>query len=179
MDWLDQAHRLGGWSGGTVRWLSSTLLDTKYAGSTWRHDGGALADIGPHVLDLLDAALGEVVGVLGAYRGEPDLWQVVLSHATGAISTACMSMRLPMRPPVSDAAIYGRHGYLELPQRVESAQDCFHRLLDDFVSMVHNGQTEHRCDVSRGLHVQRIVQNIAQLAGAGPRLTPEFGRQPS
>lgn len=180
IDWLEQAHRLGGWSGGGARWLSSTLLDNKYAGSTWRHDGGALADVGPHVVDLLDAALGEIVGVLGAYRGEPDLWQVVLSHASGAISTACMSMRLPMRPAISDAAIYGQHGYLELPQRVESAQDCFHRLLDDFVSMVHNGQTEHRCDVSRGLHIQRLVESIGMLVG-GPqaRMSPELRRLPT
>ncbi|HEV2782481.1 MAG TPA: Gfo/Idh/MocA family oxidoreductase [Actinophytocola sp.] len=179
IEWLDEVHRLGGWTGGTARWLSNALLDSPYAASPWRHEGGALADVGPHVLDLLDAALGEITGVLAAYRGEPDLWQIVLGHANGAISTACMSMRLPVRPGISEASVFGTHGYLELPQRAESAQDCFHRLLDDFVTMVHNGQTEHRCDVSRGLHIQRLVQTIGYLVGPGHiRLSPELGRQP-
>jgi predicted dehydrogenase len=178
IEWLDEVRRLGGWSGGSARWLSSTLLDAQYATSAWRHDGGALPDVGPHVLDLLDAALGEITGVLAAYRGEPDLWQIMLSHATGAISTASMSLRLPVRPSIAEASVFGVHGYLELPQRVDSAQDCFHRLLDDFTSMVHNGQTEHRCDVSRGLHIQRLIQTISYMvSGPQVRLTPELGRQ--
>src|SRR5439155_11753616 len=102
-----------------------------------------------------------------AHRGEPDLWQVVLGHASGATSTATMSMRLPMRPSVTDVSVYGPHGYLELVSRADSAQECFHRLLDDFLAMVHNGQTVHRCDVSRGLHVQKLLQTIAYTVGVG------------
>jgi predicted dehydrogenase len=164
IDWLDELQRTGGWSAGTARWLSGSLLGGEYSRSPWRHDGGALADVGPHVIDLIDAALGEINGVLAAYRGEPDMWQVVLSHANGATSTATMSMRIPVRPSVADIAVYGAHGYRQLAPRTESAQDCFHRLLDEFLSMVHNGQTVHRCDVSRGLHIQRIQENIAYLA---------------
>ncbi|HEU5471935.1 MAG TPA: Gfo/Idh/MocA family oxidoreductase [Actinophytocola sp.] len=167
IEWLDELHRAGGWTGGTARWISGALLGGEFSRSQWRHEGGALADVGPHVLDLLDAALGEVNGVLAAHRGEPDLWQVVLSHASGATSTATMSMRTPVRPSISDVSVYGMHGYRELAVRNESAQDCFHRLLDDFLSMVHNGQTVHRCDVSRGLHVQRLMDNVGYLAARG------------
>lgn len=178
IEWLEDAQRLGGWSGGSARWLSSTLLDAQYATSTWRHDGGALADVGPHVLDLLDAALGDITGVLAAYRGEPDMWHIMLSHATGAISTATMSLRLPVRPSIAEASVFGQHGFLEMPERVDSAQDCFHRLIDDFVAMVHNGLTVHRCDVSRGLHIQRLVQTIGYMvSGPQVRLSPELGRQ--
>jgi predicted dehydrogenase len=164
-EWLDELHRLGGWSGGSIRWLTGALLGGQYSESAWRHDGGALADIGPHVLDLLDAALGEITAVLAAHRGEPDLWNILLSHATGATSTATMSMRLPLRPSINDAAVFGPHGYLELPTRTESAQDSFHTLLDEFLAMVHSGQTEHRCDVSRGLHIQRLLQTITYTVG--------------
>jgi hypothetical protein len=116
------------------------------------------------VLDLLDAALGEVTGVLTAHRGEPDLWQVVLSHATGATSTATMSMGLPVRPSITDVSVFGPNGYLALANRGDSPQDCFHRLLDDFLGMVHSGQTVHRCDVSRGLHIQRLVEIVGYAA---------------
>ncbi len=67
VDWLAEVHRIGGWHGGAARWMSATLLDAKYENSRWRHDGGALADIGPHVFDLLDAALGPVTDVLTAH----------------------------------------------------------------------------------------------------------------
>jgi predicted dehydrogenase len=164
-EWLDEVRHRGPWSGGGARWLSGALLGGQYSESQWRHQGGALADVGPHVLDLLDVALGEITNVLSAHRAEPDLWQVVLGHAGGAISTATMSMRLPIRPSITDAAVYGQHGYLELPGRVEAAQDSFHTLLDEFLAMVHSGRTEHDCDVSRGLHIQRLLQTVTYLVG--------------
>jgi predicted dehydrogenase len=173
MEWLDDLHRHGGWSGGSARWLSGALLGGQYSRSPWRHEGGALADVGPHVLDLLDAALGEITTVLSAHRGEPDLWQIVLGHAGGATSTATMSLRLPVRPSITDVSVYGPHGYRELANRGDSPQECFHRLLDDFLHMVHNGQTVHRCDVSRGLHIQRLIQHIAYaVAPAMPMPVP-------
>jgi predicted dehydrogenase len=178
IDWLEELHRLGSWSGGSARWLSGSLLGGPYSRSPWRHEGGALADVGPHILDLLDAALGEVTTVLSAHRGEPDLWQVVLGHANGATSTATMSMRLPMRPSVNDISVFGPQGYRELVNWGESPQECFHRLLEDFLHMVHNGQTVHRCDVSRGLHVQRIMENVAYAIGAAPALAANPGGFP-
>jgi len=176
-DWLDELHRLGGWNGGGARWLTGGLLGGQYSESAWRHDGGALADVGPHVLDLLDAALGQITAVLAANRGEPDLWHVVLGHATGATSTASMSMRLPLRPSLTEASVYGTHGYLELPNRTESAQDSFHTLLDEFLAMVHSGQTEHSCDVSRGLHIQRLLQTITYMVGGSGLGLPAQARQ--
>jgi predicted dehydrogenase len=164
-EWLEEVHRRGGWAGGTAQWLTGALLGGQYSQSAWRHQGGALADIGPHVLDLLDAALGEVTAVLGAVRSEPDLWHIVLNHATGATSTASMSIRLPMRPSVAELAVYGGQGYLGMPGRGESPQDSFALLLDEFIANVHNGQTEHDCDVSRGLHLQRLLHTITYMVG--------------
>lgn len=159
--WLDELHRLGGWRGGGARWLSGALLDGMYAGSRWRHVEGALADLGPHVFDLLDAALGEITEVVSAHRTEPDLWHVVLRHASGASSTASMSLRLPLQPGVTDIAVYGEHGYREFARGSTSALDSFAALLDDLTGMVHTGQTEHRCDIRRGLHLQRLIHAAA------------------
>lgn len=162
--WLDEVRELGGWRGATARWLSGALLGGEYANSPWRQDQGALADVGPHAFDLLDLALGEITGVIAAHRGEPDVWHTVLGHASGATSTATLSLRLPMRPTITDLSLYGEHGYRELPERSTTAQASFAALLDDFVAMVRAGRTDHPCDLRRGLHLQRVLEVAARMA---------------
>ncbi|GLZ40952.1 Gfo/Idh/MocA family oxidoreductase [Actinokineospora sp. NBRC 105648] len=162
--WLDGVAAHPGWAGGSARWLSGALLGGAYSGSAWRHEGGALADIGPHVLDLLDAALGPITDVLSAHKSEPDLWHLVLGHDGGATSTATLSMRLPMRPTVTEVSVYGDSGYRDLTGRATPAADSYAVLLDEFTAMVHSGQTEHRVDVRRGVHVQRVLNQVLRAA---------------
>jgi len=163
--WLAEVHRLGGWEGGAARWFSGTLLDAKYENSRWRHDGGALADIGPHVFDLLDAALGRVTDVLDARRTGTDLWHVTLGHENGRVSTSTLSMHTPTTPPITDFAVHGEHGFLAFDAAGE-AQNRYAALLDDFVELISNNRTEHPLDVRRGLHLQRLLEGVTdQLAG--------------
>lgn len=163
-EWLDDLAAVGGWTGGGARWLSGALLAGPYSGSTWRHEGGALADVGPHVVDLLDAALGPITEVVGAYQTPDDLWQLVFAHEGGAASTASMSMRLPVEPTVAEIAVYGAHGYRVLTRRPVSGLERFIALLDDFVAMIDTGTTTHPCDVRRGLHVQRVLEQARRVA---------------
>ena len=65
-EWLADVAAGGPWSGGNARWLSGGLLGGEYAGSPWRQEHGAILDIGPHLFDLLDAALGPIVEVRAA-----------------------------------------------------------------------------------------------------------------
>ncbi|KAA2262249.1 Gfo/Idh/MocA family oxidoreductase [Solihabitans fulvus] len=154
---LAEVDRLGGWAGGNATWLTGALLGGQYAGSQWRHDQGALDDIGPHAFDLLDAALGEITEVLAAHRSEPDLWHLMLAHRGGATSTATLTLRLPIRPTVTEYSLYGEHGRRTLAGWASTTQDCYTTLLDEFVALVQSGTTEHPCDVRRGLHLQRIL----------------------
>ena len=162
IDWLEEVHRIGGWHGGTARWMSATLLDTKYEASRWRHDGGALADIGPHVFDLLDAALGPITDVLSAHFAEPGgVWHILLGHEGGATSSATLTMHTPAKPPINDFAVFGTNGYREL-DATGDAQARYAALLSDFVSMVHNDATTHPCDIRRGLHLQRLLRAVSK-----------------
>ncbi|CRK61043.1 Myo-inositol 2-dehydrogenase [Alloactinosynnema sp. L-07] len=160
-EWLADVKAHGGWAGGNARWLSGALLGGDYSFSTWRHDGGALADVGPHVFDLLDAALGPVAEVIAARRTEPDLWNVVFGHESGATSTATLSMRLPTRPTVTEISVYGEPGYRELTGRATSAQDSFATLLDEFTALVRDGRADHPLSVHRGLAMQRLLAAVA------------------
>ncbi len=167
IDWLDEVHRLGGWHGGSARWMSATLLDTKYDFSRWRHDGGALADIGPHVFDLLDAALGPVTEVVSAHFAEPGrVWHVLLGHAGGATSTSTLTMHTPADPPINDFTVFGANGYREL-DATGDASARYAALLDEFTAMVRTGRTEHPVDIRRGLHIQRLLQAVTDTITGG------------
>ncbi|ANZ36841.1 dehydrogenase [Lentzea guizhouensis] len=154
---LKQLHRTGGWTGADGRWLTGALLDGPFSNSPWRHEKGALDDIGPHAFDLLDAALGEITDVIAANVSETGLWQLILQHAGGATSTVTLTLSLPLQPPFADFTVFGPNGHRTLNSRDTSAAECFTNLLDDFVAMVHSGTTTHECDVRRGLHLQKVI----------------------
>lgn len=162
-EWLAGVAASGGWQGGNARWLSGALLGGAYEGSAWREADGALADIGPHAFDLMDAALGEITEVLAAHRTADDLWQLMFAHSGGATSTATLSLRLPIQPTVIEFAVYGEHGYRALGRKPGAANESYTSLLDDFAAMVASGTTGHDCDVHRGLHLQRVIHQARQL----------------
>jgi len=161
--WLWDIAATGGWRAGSARWLSGALLGGPYSTSPWRHEDGALADVGPHTIDLVDAALGEVTGVLAASRAEPDVWHLILAHDGGATSTVSLSMGLPLVPTITAVEVYGAHGFSALTPRTTSSLDCYAAMLDDLVGMVHAGGTAHPCDVRRGLHLQRVLHEAREL----------------
>jgi len=163
---LAQLHRTGGWTGGDGRWLTGALLDGPFSNSPWRHEKGALDDIGPHAFDLLDAALGEITDVIAAHVSDTGLWQLILQHAGGATSTLSLTLSLPLQPPFADFTVFGPNGHRTLNSRDTSAQECFTNLLDDFVAMVQSGTTTHECDVRRGLHLQKVIDLARRKAGA-------------
>lgn len=164
-EWLDGLAAAGGWAGGGARWLSGALLGEKYGNSPWRHTEGALGDVGPHVFDLMDAALGEITAVLAARRTSGDLWHVLLEHAGTATSTVALSTRLPMRPTVVEFAVYGEHGYRTLGRAPDATAESYTALLDDFAAMIASGTRKHPCDVHRGVHLQRILAECLRVAG--------------
>ena len=164
--WLDDVAADGPWGGGDARWLSGALRGGKYAESGWRQRHGAILDIGPHVFDLLDAALGPIVEVRAATASEPDLWRAIFGHRDGAVSSATLSMRLAIDPSVLEFDVYGSGGRRALSPRQTPPPQCFATLLDELAAMVRAGTTAHPCDVHRGVHLQRIIDEVRRLAGA-------------
>ena len=153
---------------GTARWLSGSLLGGPYAASAWRAEHGALLDLGPHVVDLLDAALGPVTGVDWAHHADPDLWHVGLRHEGGARSTAALSLSFPVDPSEIELAVFGRGapgGRHRFSGRVASASACYAALLDGLVAAVRGTGPPPALDVARGLALQEIVDAARVLAG--------------
>jgi predicted dehydrogenase len=149
---------------GSARWLSGALLGGPYAASPWRAEEGALLDVGPHLVDLLDAALGPVTGVGWARYDEPDLWRFGLEHAGGALSTVTTSLRLPVDPSETEFTVFGGAGRHRLPGRVWDAQESYARLLDEMVAAVRGEGATPALDAARGLRLQEILAEVRALA---------------
>ncbi|MGW5642231.1 Gfo/Idh/MocA family protein [Saccharopolyspora sp. NPDC003752] len=160
-EWLAGVRSLDGVQGGTGRWLAGGLLAGDYAASEWRQQqDGALIDAGPHAIDLLDAALGEIEQVHFAHRSSDGLWQLVFGHDGDLTSTLTLSLRMPVQPAMVDFAVYGEHGQAPLVGRRTAARECYARMLDDLLAMIREERTEHPCDVRRGLHLQQIIADV-------------------
>ncbi len=107
------------WDGGRVVVLASILEPgNPFGGSQWRRERGALWDIGPHALALLLPTLGPVEQVV-AVRGRGDEMHLGLRHATGAASTATVSLTAQAR--LSATLFWGRAGVARAPGDVDVA----------------------------------------------------------
>lgn len=149
-----------------AQWLSGAALAGKFAASTWRQEQGALFDVGPHVLDLLDAVAGPITGVDAArYDAGSDTWTAQLAHVGGGASTVSLSLRTPVLPTVMRVSAHSTRGTAVLERRDTSSTECFRVLLDEFLTAIATS-TAHPLDVRRGLEVQRVIGQIR--AGAGP-----------
>ncbi|WP_278314367.1 Gfo/Idh/MocA family protein [Lolliginicoccus levis] len=132
-DFLDAAAGRE-WASADAEWLSGALLGGPFATSSWRQRGGALVDVGPHVLDLLIEVLGPVTDVLCARRDRlSDATKVMLEHAGQRVSTATLSMRTPVLPSRLRVSAQGPSGVVELTSRETPALECYRTMLDEFL----------------------------------------------
>ncbi|MGC5025810.1 MULTISPECIES: Gfo/Idh/MocA family protein [unclassified Tsukamurella] len=143
-----------------AQWLSGAALAGRFAASAWRQEQGALFDVGPHVLDLLDAVAGPITGVDAArYDPASDTWTAQLAHAGGTASTASLSLRTPVEPTIVRVAAHSARGAVVLDNRGTSAIECFRVLLDEFLASIAAG-VDHPLGVRRGLDLQRVIAFI-------------------
>jgi predicted dehydrogenase len=67
-------------------YLHGAFLGGDFAAG-WRFEHGALLDLGPHLLDLLDASVGPITGIRAT--GDPCRWvELTCEHENGAVSQA-------------------------------------------------------------------------------------------
>jgi predicted dehydrogenase len=149
----------------SARWLSGALLGGPYSASTWRIEHGALLDVGPHVIDLLEAAVGPAASVGWAHHDQPDLWRFGLVHEGGARSTVTMSMRMPIDPTETEFAVFGPGVSHRLAGRSADALTCYAALLDELVAAVAGTGPAPVLGVERGLRLQEVIEQIRIAAG--------------
>jgi predicted dehydrogenase len=140
--------------GGRALFVSGAFLGGHFA-TPWRLARGALVDLGPHVIDLLDAALGRVTAV-DAHGSLLGWVSLDLGHEGGAVSQAAMCAIVPLDAQRAGIDIYGAAGGLDLDCAGAVGPETFVTVADELAAMVRTGQA-HPIDAARGLHLQRII----------------------
>ncbi|GGY53564.1 Gfo/Idh/MocA family protein [Streptomyces omiyaensis] len=165
--WIEERRAEGGWYVGEARWLGSLYgpgSASPYAESPWRREKGGLWDVGPHVLSVLLPILGEVTSLTAA-RGPEDTHHLILRHASGASSTATLTLGAP--PAAAGAAItlHGTAGRAELPAW-NGATEAYGHAVDALLAAARTG-TPDPCDARFALRLTELLTEAeARAAGA-------------
>lgn len=151
--------------GGRASFFGNGCIEGTYFATPWRVAEGGLLDLGPHVLDALDAALGPIDAV-EARGGVHRLVLLECTHAGGKVSQAAISATTNQASGLA-IELHGRDGRLEMdlasrtPQEVASeAIGAQERIVAELVACVRTG-SPHPLDVDRGLSLQRLVDDAA------------------
>ena len=141
--------------GASARLISADLAPGP-AARPWRAEMGVLLSLGPHLVDLLDAALGRV-GVVRAH-GDPRGWVgMLLEHSEGRFSEVSLTGAASVETPRVDVEVFGSGGEAAIACEATARHDASETMLREFVQAAEAGQS-HQLDVNRGLHLQRIVE---------------------
>jgi predicted dehydrogenase len=141
--------------GGSARMVSAAFRPESEA-SPWRAQMGVLRNLGPHLVDVLDAALGRIDTVQA--HGDPRGWVgLMLEHAQGRFSEASLTAAARVESPRADVEVFGGGGAAEIECEAAAARDAFPTMFAEFAQAAGKG-TPPALDVQRGLHLQRVVE---------------------
>jgi predicted dehydrogenase len=162
--WFDSVRSTGGWGGGWMRWFSALQEDDNpFGASAWRHEHGALWDLGPHAISTMSAALGPVSSVT-AVGGAGDLVQLVFHHDSGVMSTAVLSQFAPPAAEGFEAAVWGEAGLEYMPPRPEDGFSRTFATAAETLVAAANGGEPSEVDVAFGTRVVELIATAqAQL----------------
>jgi predicted dehydrogenase len=152
---LDQARHFEAF-GGRACFLSGAFLSGPFA-TPWRLEQGPLLDVGPHAVDLIEAALGPVVGVRA--HGDRNGWVgLFLEHAGGASSEVSLSGRTGIEPGRTEVELYGTAGSRFLDARASVGPETFATLRRELAAVARGApRGPHTPDASHALHLQELL----------------------
>ena len=152
---VEKAQSSGAMAGRGM-FVSGALLGGVFA-TPWRLERGPLLDLGPHVVDLLDACLGPVTRVQA--HGDLLSWVgLLLDHDGGAVSEVSLCATCGLQPHRSGVELYSAAGVLDLDCAAAVGPDAFATLAAELAAVVNDG-ARHPLDARRGLHLQRILED--------------------
>jgi predicted dehydrogenase len=125
--------------------------------SAWRlAEHGVLLDLGPHLLDLLDTAVGPIEAVRAG--GDPTRWvELTCAHAGGATSQASLSGSVALARPSTVVELFGPSGVLRYDTAGIEHARCWPVLRAEFAAAVRSGRAP-ALDVWRGVRLQELIE---------------------
>jgi len=163
-EWAGQMDKDGPWRGADAIWLASAFAEGSPFDTPWRHEKGALWDVGPHILAALTDGLGPISEVLAAARGAGDLIHVVVRHATGATSTFTATLMAPRAVARQQLRVWGDQAVVEMPQSSQAPSQTFAAAVGELARSVETGRP-HRLDAAFGRDLVALLARAEELAG--------------
>ncbi|MFF2862983.1 Gfo/Idh/MocA family protein [Streptomyces rubiginosohelvolus] len=137
-------------------YLHGAFLEGEFA-TSWRLEHGALLDLGPHLLDLLDAAVAPIVSVRAT--GDSRRWiELTCEHDNGAVSQASLSGAVRVPRAQTRVELFGSTGPLVYDTADIDHAECWPVLRREFASAVRTG-TGTGIDAAHGLRIQRLLDD--------------------
>jgi predicted dehydrogenase len=169
-DWLARLRQAGGWECARVDMASAIFVPgNPFGNSPWRHEKGALWDVGPHALSTLIPLLGRVEAVI-AGAGVRDQVHLVLQHPKRRSSTASLSLTVPPAAAGNSVYVYGEHGRVEAPSARFDTGVAYRAALDALLEQAEQGQPGHACDVRFGTQVVEVLAAAERSLRSGQRV---------
>src|SRR5207237_1808773 len=122
---------------------------------------------------------GDVTAVV-AGGGRGDQVHLVMRHASGASSTASLSMSVPPPAAGNMVYLYGRAGRTTAPSGALDRSEVVaaHRsAIDALIGQVEQPRSGHACDVHLRRRVVQLLDPGAQAIASPPRLPLERSTQ--
>ena len=161
LDYLDEAKQTRP-RGLIASFVTDAALSGSVFATPWRVERGALLDIGPHTLDMVDALLGPVIDLKAV--GDPLVWVGITTlHEGGAVGQVSLSITTPGADNTLRLSLVTESGTLGLevgqPQPgtgVDPMVAVQQPIMEAFTSAIAEGR-DHPLGVQRGLELQRLI----------------------
>ncbi|MET9498429.1 Gfo/Idh/MocA family oxidoreductase [Streptomyces sp. NPDC006552] len=154
---IEEARRLDV-TGARSCYLHGAFLGGDFA-TSWRLEHGALYDLGPHLLDLLDAAVGPVADLRAT--GDSRRWiELTCEHENGAVSQASLSGTVARERSLTRVELFGPGPELVYDTAGIDHDECWPVLRREFAEAVRAGRSGE-LDAHRGLRLQRLLDRAA------------------
>ncbi|MGW8564814.1 Gfo/Idh/MocA family protein [Isoptericola sp. NPDC055881] len=173
--------------GASARYLHGGFLQGSFAQAdgTWRSGPlGALRDLGPHLLDLVDLAVGPVVAVR-AEQARDQLTAVTTWHADGAVAQVVLSGAVAAEGVLTDVDVYSSAGVARYTTSGMDHDECWVTARRELAAAVRHGSPV-TVDVDRAVRVAVLVDAVEQSLRAdapvrvdGDRDQHDAGPRPS
>jgi predicted dehydrogenase len=139
-------------------YLHGAFLGGDFA-TPWRLAQGALYDLGPHLLDLLDLAVGPISSVRGT--GDSRHWiELTCEHENGAISQASLSGSVRLPKARTRVELYGPGQDLVYDTAQLDHEEAWPVLRREFAAAVRSG-VPSPINAARGLRLQELLAMAA------------------
>jgi predicted dehydrogenase len=147
-----------------VSFVSGSSRPGEFFATPWRVERGALLDLGPHALDLLDATLGTITEITAV--GDPTrMVAVTTRHESGLLGQAMLSITAEGADGALVCKVHTDAGPVVFDSSTVSDQTGFFRTIaGEFSETVASGRP-HPLDVRRGLMLQRLVDQAERSLG--------------